>query len=172
MSFINIPLGDGFKIGLGDANRDGKIDFDFGLRSQSWGASPWGVSTGGAEIGFNTARGVYAGGDYSNSNMWGSSGGGARVFSDGGYESGHWANDVFGNYQGSHQAAGPGYYRGATAGGNVWNGNYHGSNVNVDPFSFKNAHAASSAVESPSPSLCWAIIRLISGLSTWNSRTS
>ena len=135
MSFINIPLGDGFKIGLGDANRDGKIDFDFGLRSQSWGASPWGVSTGGAEIGFNTARGVYAGGDYSNSNMWGSSGGGARVFSDGGYESGHWANDVFGNYQGSHQAAGPGYYRGATAGGNVWNGNYHGSNVNVDPFS-------------------------------------
>lgn len=130
---ISIPLGDGFKIGLGDANRDGKIDFDFGLRAESWGGGPFGYSQGGAEIGFNTARGVYAGGDQSFHGAFGSSGGGARVFSDGGYESGHWSNDVFGNYHGHHEASMPGRFSSGTNGGNVFNGNYYGQNTEVNP---------------------------------------
>ena len=47
----------GFSIGIGDSNRDGKLDFDFGLRHQSYGSSPWGYGSSGAEIGFNTRVG-------------------------------------------------------------------------------------------------------------------
>lgn len=127
---LSIPLfqQDGFSIGIGDSNRDGKLDFDFGLRSESWGSGPFGFGHGGAEIGFNTARGVYAGGDYSNHNMWGSSGGGGRIFGDGGFESGTWSNDVFGNYGNTYQNSSPFGYESNYNGGNVFSGNYFGGN--------------------------------------------
>lgn len=127
MASFPIFSSNGFSIGIGDANRDGKLDFDFGLRSDSYGNSPFGFGHSGAEIGFNTSRGLYAGGDYSNSNIFGSSGGGGRVFSDGGFESGSWANDVFGNYGSSYQNASPFGYESMNQGGNVFNGNYYGN---------------------------------------------
>jgi hypothetical protein len=131
---MSIPLfqQDGFRIGIGDANRDGKLDFDFGLRSDTWGNSPFGFGRSGAEIGFNTDRGVYAGGDYSNHNAWGSSGGGGRIFGDGGYESGNWSNDVFGNYNQGYQNSSPYGFESSNMGGNVYNGNYYGQQTNAN----------------------------------------
>ncbi len=138
---MSIPIfqQDGFRIGIGDSNNDGKLDFDFGLRSESWGNGPFGFGHGGAEIGFNTQRGVYAGGDYSNHNMWGSQGGGARVFADGGYEAGNWSNDVFGNYHRGYENSSPFSFNSASAGGNVYNGNYYGQQTHVNPF--ESAHS-------------------------------
>lgn len=134
MSTIPLFSQDGFTIGIGDSNRDGKLDFDFGLRSESYGSGPFGFGHSGAEIGFNTARGVYAGGDYSNHNAWGSSGGGGRVFGDGGYESGNWSSDVFGNYNQNYQNAGPFYSHSSSNGGNVYSGNYYGHQANSNAF--------------------------------------
>jgi len=135
MAMINLPIGnDGFQIGIGDSNRDGRIDFDFGIRSQAYGSSPFGFGTAGAEIGFNTQRGLYAGGDYSNHNAFGSSGGGGRVFADGGFEAGSWSNDVFGNYGRSYANAGPGYAHSSVGGGNVYNGNYFGQQTDSNYF--------------------------------------
>src|SRR5688572_11231855 len=114
-----------FRIGIGDANGDGRPDLDFGLRGQQWGNSPYGGGHQGAEIGLNTQRGVYAGGDYSSYNAYGSQSGFGRVFADGGYEGGQSGRDVFGNYGGSYTNASPnGYYQG-NAGGNVYSGNYY-----------------------------------------------
>jgi hypothetical protein len=133
---MSIPIfqQDGFRIGIGDSNRDGKLDFDFGLRSETWGNSPWGSGHSGAEIGFNTDRGVYAGGDYSSHNQWGSHGGGGRVFADGGYESGNWSNDVFGNHHANYQNQSPFHFESASRGGNVYNGNYYGHQTNSNHF--------------------------------------
>lgn len=136
LTHMSLPIfsHNGFSIGIGDANRDGKLDFDFGLRAESYGNGPFGFGHNGAEIGFNTQRGVYAGGDYSNHNMFGSQGGGGRVFGDGGYESGNWSNDVFGNHHRSYENAGPFHFESASRGGNVYNGNYYGHQTNVNPF--------------------------------------
>lgn len=132
----SIPLfsRNGFSIGIGDANGDGKLDFDFGLRSEAYGNGPFGWGHSGAEIGFNTSRGVYAGGDYSNHNMWGSSGAAGRVFGDGGYQSNNWSNDVFGNYGNSYESAGRFHYQSANNGGNVYTGNYHGNQYSSNPW--------------------------------------
>ncbi|MEW6283456.1 MAG: hypothetical protein AB1758_32905, partial [Candidatus Eremiobacterota bacterium] len=95
-----------FRFGLGDANGDGKLDFDFGLRSQSFGGGPYGWGHQGAEIGLNTGRGVYLGGDYSSQTPWGSQAGFGRVFGDGGIESGYRANDAFGNWNSGYTNTG------------------------------------------------------------------
>ena len=133
---MSIPIfqQDGFRIGIGDSNRDGKLDFDFGLRSETWGNSPFGFGHSGAEIGFNTDRGLYAGGDYSNHNAWGSSGGGGRIFGDGGYETGNWSNDVFGNHHVGYENSSPFHFESASRGGNVFNGNYYGHQTNANGF--------------------------------------
>ena len=138
---LRIPLfsQDGFSIGIGDANRDGKLDFDFGLRSETYGNGPFGFGHSGAEIGFNTARGVYAGGDYSNHNMWGSSGGGGRIFGDGGHETGSWGRDIFGNHGSSYQNAGPFHFESSRNGGNFYTGDYHGSRTFSNPFEMGNS---------------------------------
>ena len=129
----------GFTIGIGDSNRDGKLDFDFGLRSEAYGNGPFGFGHSGAEIGFNTQRGLYAGGDYSNHNIFGSSGGGGRVFSDGGFESGGWSNDVFGNYNQNYQNVSPFGYQSSNVGGNVYNGNYYGNQSFGNPWEAGNS---------------------------------
>lgn len=112
-----------FRIGLGDANQDGKLDFDFGLRSQAWGASPWGYGSQGAEIGLNTQRGAYLGADYAQGNGWGQSSGYARVFGDG-VQAGNQGSDVFGNYYGSYTNSGANGYYNANQAGNFYTGNY------------------------------------------------
>src|SRR5687768_2961067 len=117
----------GFSIGIGDSNRDGKLDFDFGLRHQSYGSSPWGYGSSGAEIGFNTQRGAYVGGNYNNSNIFGSNGAAGRVYGDGGVSSANWSNDVFGNYRNSHYSNSPRHYDYGSNGGNVYSGNYWGT---------------------------------------------
>lgn len=124
----------GFTIGIGDSNRDGKLDFDFGLRSEAFGNGPFGYGSQGAEIGFNTQRGVYAGADYSNFNAFGAHGGGGRVYSDGGFQSGSWSNDIFGNYHRNYENAGPFHYEGSQVGGNFRNGNYYGHHAQANPF--------------------------------------
>lgn len=133
---MSIPIfqQDGFRIGIGDSNNDGRLDFDFGLRSETWGNSPWGSGHNGFEIGLNTDRGVYAGGDYSRHNGWGSHGGGGRVFADGGYETNSWSGDVFGNHHQSYESAGPWHYRSQSHGGNVYSGNYGGHDVSSNWF--------------------------------------
>jgi hypothetical protein len=146
MAMINLPIGnDGFQIGIGDSNRDGKIDFDFGLRSESWGGGPFGFGHSGAEIGFNTQRGVYAGGDYSNHNAFGSQGGGGRVFADGGFEGGSWSNDVFGNHNQNYANVGPGYAQSSSHGGNVYNGNYYGHQSFANPWEAGNTSYAGNS---------------------------
>ena len=117
----------GFSIGIGDSNRDGKLDFDFGFRHQSYGSSPWGFGSSGGEIGINTQRGVYLGGNYNNSNMWGSSGAAGRVYGDGGVSSASWGNDVFGNYRNNHYSTSPNHYDHGSNGGKVTSGNYWGT---------------------------------------------
>lgn len=123
----------GFTFGLGDSNQDGRIDFDFGIRNQSYHNGPWGSGHSGAEIGFNTDRGLYLGGDTSNHNFWGSSGGGGRVFQDGGIQSGHWSNDVFGNYHSGGVNTGPGWANTHSNGGNWVTGDYHGHQSHSNP---------------------------------------
>ena len=142
---IPIHLGDGFMLGIGDSNRDGKLDFDFGLRSQSYGNGPFGGGHAGGEIGFNTQRGLYLGGDVSSHNRWGASGAGGRVFSDGGFQSGQWSNDVFGNYQNSQQAGGPGWYSGGGNAGNVYSGNYSGYQTDSNYFGRSNSNWAGNS---------------------------
>lgn len=134
MSTIPIFQQDGFRIGIGDSNNDGKLDFDFGIRSETYGNSPWGSGHSGFEIGLNTDRGAYVGGDYSNHNMWGSSGGGGRVFADGGHQSGNWSNDIFGNHHQNYESAGPFHYTNSSHGGNFYNGNYYGHRTDANPF--------------------------------------
>lgn len=118
-----------FRIGIGDANRDGKLDFDFGIRGQQWGNSPWGGGSQGVELGVNTARGAYVGADQSSWNAYGSQSSYGRVFADGGFENGAAGRDVFGNYAGSYQNSGPNGYYAGNAGGNVYTGQYYGNQV-------------------------------------------
>ncbi|MBI3928190.1 MAG: hypothetical protein HY319_21785 [Armatimonadetes bacterium] len=125
----NIPIfqQDGFRIGIGDSNGDGRIDWDFGLRHDQYGSSPWGYHRRGGEVGINSQRGVYVGGDYQDDTAWGSRGGGARVFGDGGYQAGNWSNDVFGNYNRGYANSSPWGYQGGNDGGNVYTGDYYGN---------------------------------------------
>jgi hypothetical protein len=141
---MSIPIfsHNGFSIGIGDSNRDGKLDFDFGLRHQSYGSSPWGFGSSGAEIGFNTQRGVYVGGNYSNSNVFGSYGAAGRVYGDGGASSASWSNDVFGNYRNSHQNYGPFHYDAGYNGGNVYSGNYWGGHTASNMWGSANSNYA------------------------------
>lgn len=118
-----------FRIGLGDSNHDGKLDFDFGLRSQQWGNSPWGGASQGVELGINTARGGYLGADSSSWNNWGSQSSGGRIFADGGYEVGSSSRDVFGNWATGGTNVGPNGFYSGNAGGNVFSGNYYGNQV-------------------------------------------
>lgn len=118
-----------FRIGIGDSNGDGKLDFDFGLRAQQWGNSPWGGGSQGVELGLNTARGVYAGADQSSWNAFGSQSNYGRVFANGGHESGHASRDVFGNWGSGYSNSGAHGYYGNNAGGNVFTGNYYGNQV-------------------------------------------
>jgi hypothetical protein len=135
----------GFSIGIGDSNRDGKLDFDFGLRHQSYGSSPWGFGSSGAEIGFNTQRGAYVGGGYQNSNAWGSSGAGGRVYGDGGVSTGSYSNDVFGNYRNSHFSNSPYHYDAGSNGGNVYSGNYWGTHSAGNAWGHSNQNYAGNS---------------------------
>lgn len=130
----------GFTIGIGDSNRDGKLDFDFGLRHDAFGSSPFGFGHGGAEIGFNTQRGLYAGADSSYSNMFGSGGSGGRIYSDGGVAGYNYNNDVFGNYNSSHINTGPFHYDSGANGGNVFSGNYWGTHTSANPWEMSNSN--------------------------------
>ncbi|GMU53657.1 MAG: hypothetical protein AMXMBFR33_28030 [Candidatus Xenobia bacterium] len=125
-----------FRIGLGDANRDGKLDFDFGLRSQQYGGGPFGWGHQGAEIGLNTQRGVYAGADYSNNNMFGSQAGYGRFFGDG-VETGHASRDFFGNYNQTYTNTGNHGYTNANAGGNFYTGNYYANQTDMNYWGFR-----------------------------------
>lgn len=135
----------GFSIGIGDSNRDGKLDFDFGFRHQSYGSSPWGFGSSGGEIGINTQRGVYLGGNYNNSNMWGSSGAAGRVYGDGGVSSASWGNDVFGNYRNSHYSTSPNHYDHGSNGGNLYSGNYWGTHSAANQWGYSNSSQAGNA---------------------------
>lgn len=123
---------DGFRIGIGDANRDGRLDFDFGVRADQWGGGPHGWGRNGAEIGFNTDRGAYFGTDYERHNGWGSEAGYGRVFGDGGYQAGHAGSDAWGNYHAGETNASPWGYHNSEVGGNTWSGNYYGSRTDAN----------------------------------------
>lgn len=118
-----------FRVGIGDANRDGKLDFDFGLRGEAFGNGPWGGAHQGVELGINTARGGYLGADQSTWNGFGSQSSHGRVFGDGGFENGSAARDVFGNWGGSYSNSSPNGFYAGNAGGNAYNGNYYGNQV-------------------------------------------
>ncbi len=124
-----------FRVGLGDSNHDGKLDFDFGLRSQSYGAGPWGNSSQGAEIGLNTDRGLYLGADRASGNGWGQQSGYARVFGDG-IQAGAQGSDVFGNYHGSYLNTGEHGYYNSNQTGNYWTGNYMANQTASNEFGF------------------------------------
>lgn len=121
-----------FRIGLGDSNGDGRLDFDFGLRGQQFGGGPYGWGHQGAEVGLNTARGVYLGGDYSQHSPFGSQAGYGRVFAGGGFETGQVGQDVFGNYGSTYTNAGPHGYYNRNNGGNLYTGNYYGNQTAVN----------------------------------------
>jgi hypothetical protein len=135
----------GFTIGIGDSNQDGKLDFDFGLRHQSFGSSPWGYGSSGSEIGFNTQRGLYAGAGYSNGNAFGSYGAGGRIYADGGVSAGSYSNDVFGNYRNSHYNTSPYGYDAGSNGGNVYSGNYWGSHSAANGWGASNSSWAGNS---------------------------
>ena len=118
-----------FRIGIGDSNHDGKLDFDFGVRGQQWGNSPWGGGSQGFEVGVNTARGGYVGADQSSWSGYGAQSSYGRVFADGGFENGSSGRDAFGNWGGSYQNSSPNGYYAGNAGGNVYSGNYYGNQV-------------------------------------------
>jgi len=128
-SGINLFNDGNFRIGIGDANRDGKLDLDFGIRGQQWGNSPWGGGSQGFEVGVNTQRGGYVGADQSSWNGYGSQSSYGRVFADGGFENGSAGGDVFGNWGASHTNSGPNGYYAGNAGGNVYSGQYYGNQV-------------------------------------------
>lgn len=133
-----------FRIGLGDANNDGKLDFDFGLRSQSFGASPWGYASQGAELGLNTQRGAYLGTDYAAGNAFGQQSGYARFFGDG-TQSGAQGSDIFGNYYGTHTNTGAHGYYNANQAGNVYTGNYAANQTSANWFGFSQDAVAGNA---------------------------
>lgn len=124
-----------FRIGLGDANHDGKLDFDFGLRSQAFGASPFGWGTQGAEIGLNTDRGAYLGMDQASGNGWGQQSSYARFFGDG-MQAGSQSSDVFGNYTGSYTNTGMNGFYNANQAGNLYTGNYMANQTASNFFGF------------------------------------
>ncbi len=124
-----------FRIGLGDANHDGKLDFDFGLRAQNYGASPWGVGQQGVELGLNTQRGAYLGTDYAQANVMGQSSGYTRFFGDG-FQSGQQGSDVFGNYSSSYANTGWNGTYTANQGGNFYTGNYAANQTASNFFGF------------------------------------
>ncbi len=125
-----------FRIGLSDPNHDGRIGFDFGLRSQQWGNSPWGGGSQGFELGVNTNRGAYVGADQSSWNAYGSQSSYGRVFGDGGYDAGGSSRDVFGNWGASQTSAGPSGYYAGNAGGNVYSGDYYGNQVSANRWGY------------------------------------
>lgn len=134
-----------FRIGIGDANRDGKLDFDFGLRGQAWGNGPWGGASQGFELGVNTSRGGYVGADQSSWNAYGSQSSYGRVFADGGQESGAFGRDVFGNWGGGYSNTGPNGYYAGNAGGNVFTGNYYGNQVASNGWGYASDSVAGNA---------------------------
>lgn len=134
-----------FRLGIGDANRDGKIDLDFGLRGQQWGNSPWGGGSQGFEVGINTARGGYVGADQSSWNHYGSQSSYGRVFGDGGHEAGHGHQDVFGNWGGGYSNSNNYGYHASNAGGNVYSGQYYGNRVDANGWGYASDSVAGNA---------------------------
>lgn len=122
----------GFQIGIGDSNGDGKFDFDFGLRSGSYGNGPFGGGGAGVELGINTARGGYIGADQSSWGPYGVQGSSGRIFADGGHQAGSYSRDVFGNYNQGYSVSSPQGYHASNGGGNIYSGNYYGNQVGAN----------------------------------------
>lgn len=134
-----------FRVGLGDANRDGKLDFDFGLRGDAFGNSPWGGGRQGFELGINTARGGYLGADQSSWNGFGSQSSFGRAFTDGGFEAGSAGRDAFGNWGGNYANSSPNGYYANNSGGNVFTGNYYGNQVEANGWGYASDSVAGNA---------------------------
>ena len=134
-----------FRIGLGDSNRDGKLDFDFGLRGDAFGNGPWGGGRQGVELGINTARGGYFGADQASWGPGGSQLSYGRVFADGGHESGAASRDGWGNWGSSYSNSSPNGYFAGNMGGNVYSGNYYGNQVASNGWGYASDSVAGNA---------------------------
>lgn len=138
--------GQGIRIGIGDYDHNGKIDFDFGLQ----GFNAWGNGASGGynstEIGYGTARGAYienSNGSYTpwarqdnhwGADSWGSHGSSTYQDVFGNYENHRYANDVFGNYSYGDTHATPWSFSDRNASGNSYWGNHQESGRYADAF--------------------------------------
>ena len=136
----------GFTIGVGDTNRDGKLDFDFGVRAYNGYGNGYSGAYNSSEIGFNTARGTYVAGESGSytpwsqqsqnyrADSWGTQG--SQTYSDvaGNYTNNRYARDVFGGYYEGNTTANSWSYQNQDRSGNVYGGPEFRSGQYADVF--------------------------------------